>query len=476
MKHLIARHIIAVSLGLSTTLPAISSMNSKEISRPFVNVAKSGTPAVVFIEAEIGSGFNRFGYGPRRQDPYEFFNDDFFERFFGGRPEAGPQGSAPIQKAHGSGFIISEDGYVMTNYHVVKEAQNITVNLQNGKVRAYPAKFIGGDPQTDLAILKIENQSGEKFTYLEFGDSDELEVGEWVVAIGSPFRLESSVTAGIISAKGRQNLKITDLEDFIQTDAAINPGNSGGPLINLDGKVIAVNTAIASPSGGYVGIGFAIPSKIAMTISQQLMKNGKISRGFIGVSVQEIDDDLAEAFNLSNTQGALVADVMKNSPAEKAGIKQGDIITEVDGVTVRSLTSFRNEIMLKEPGQKVYLRIQRGKKSFVIPVEVANHSKFSSSPSTTKLGVTVDNISPEHISRYQLSPDDAGVVITDVDSASIAGRMGLKPGFVIIAVNHQKITNVKEFDEALKDTGQSKRVLLLVKYGDGVRFYSLKLP
>lgn len=436
----------------------------KAFSRPFIDLAKKCTPAVVFIRAEGGSD--------RGYNPNDMFNDEFFRHFFGGpRRPPGPQVS------QGSGFIISTDGHIMTNLHVVRGAKKLTVFMQDGSNRQISATYIGGDPRTDIAVIKLDDAYGNNFPYLELGDSDGLEVGEWVVAIGNPFSLEASVSAGIISAKGRQGLQITDYEDFIQTDAAINPGNSGGPLIDLDMKVIGMNTAIVSQSGGYMGIGFAIPSNILVNIKDQLVNNGVVTRGFLGVSLQPIDPDLAEAFGSDSTQGALIVDVVEGSPAEQAGLKQGDIVTKMNGYPIKNPGQLRNDVVLLPPGTKVDLTINRNGKIMNVPVilgESGANTLVSSTTASRSLGLSVDNLTNENIQQFRFSQDDKGIVVVSVEPGSPADSVGIKPGFLVMAVNHKKVTNVTEFNDALKGIKSGQRVLLLVRQGDMMKFYTLK--
>lgn len=448
---------------------------ARAFSNAFVTAAKMATPAVVFIKAEISQ---EYGYQFDNQDPNDPFGDDFFNRFFGGPPQRRNRSPQP-QVATGSGFFLSKDGYIMTNYHVVKNAKKIYITTSNGKNKELNAIIVGGDPQTDLAVLKIDDdESPEDFPYLEFGNSEDLQVGEWVIAVGNPFQLESTVTAGVISAKGRQDLQINDLEDFIQTDAAVNPGNSGGPLMDLEGKVIGVNTAIVSKSGGYMGISFAVPSDIAKNIYKQVVETGSVSRGFLGVSLQPIDKELAEAFQLKGTEGALIADVVPDSPAEKAGLKTGDIVIALNRTPIKSAAHLRNDVMLLEPGTKITLTILRDNKEKKINVTLGNikdQKAGSYSEIAEKIGFSVENITPETIKNYYLDPKEQGVIINEVKKGSMAYRAGLKPGFLIMAVNHQKIVDTTEFNEALQNTGASNRALLLVKQGDSVRFYSFKI-
>ncbi len=364
----------------------------------------------------------------------------------------------------------------MTNYHVVANAKQMSVIIDELDTE-YKATLVGGDPQTDLAIIKLENTNNKKFPALTFGDSDDVDICEFVIAIGNPFQLEASVTVGVISAKGRQNLKITELEDFIQTDAAINPGNSGGPLLDLDGKVIGINTAIVSRSGGYMGIGFAIPSNIAKTVARQLIDKGSVTRGFLGVSLQPIDKDLSEALGLDKAEGALVADIVADSPAAKAGVEQGDIILEVNDVPVKTPASIRNDVMLNEPGTVVKLKINRKGKIMIIKVTLGsfNKSNMMASENAQMLGLVVENLTAENIKNYRINPHEEGVVITEVKPGSMGAKMGLKPGYIVLSLNHKKVTNIDTFNEALASIEKGKKVLILVKYGDMARFFSIKM-
>jgi serine protease Do len=442
-----------------------------QTSKAFTAVAKKSIPAVVFIKVQSSTPDqeeNAFPYG--HQNPYDFSPDDFFNRFFGGPYRGQPQKPAP-QLSQGSGFIVSADGYVMTNAHVVKGADKITAVLNDG--REMDATVIGSDSHTDIAIVKIE---GKDFPFLKLGDSEEIDIGEWVIAIGSPFQLEASVTVGVVSAKGRQNLRITDFEDFIQTDAAINPGNSGGPLLNLTGEVVGINTAIVSRTGGYMGIGFAIPSNMAKNIMAQIIDKGTVTRGFLGVNLQPVDKDIADAFNLPKPEGALISEVFKDTPADKAGLKQGDIILEYNKIPIKSLQSFRNEISLMSPGTTLNLKINRKGQLLTIPVTLgtANDNMATGGNLNQKLGMEIDNLTADLAKQLGLSPKEEGVVITKIKPGSLAAIAGLRPGYLIQAVNHKKVTNVTEFNEALDQT-ENKRLLLLVRQGNVTRFYSIKV-
>ncbi len=444
----------------------------EQTSKAFTAVAKKAIPAVVFIKVESNpSEGEDYGYPQdQQQNPYDYFGDDFLRRFFGTPPRGRPQKQMP-QISQGSGFIVSSDGYVMTNAHVVNGADKISVILHDG--REIDASIVGTDPRTDLAVLKIE---GKDFPFLNFGNSDDMEIGEWVVAIGSPFQLEASLTVGVVSAKGRQNLRITDLEDFIQTDAAINPGNSGGPLLNLKSEVIGINTAIVSRSGGYMGIGFAIPSNMAKNVMTQIIDKGVVTRGFLGVSLQPVDKDIADAFNLEKPEGALVSEVVKDSPADKAGLKQGDIIIEYNKTPVKSLGGFRNDISLMEPGATLSLKVNRKGKILDINVVLGKAAEGQTPGTIThQIGLEVSNLTPELAKQLGYDANEQAIVVTKIKPGSPAATAGIRPGFLILAINHKKVTTVEDFNTAISEIGNKKRVLILARQGNITRFYSIKI-
>ncbi len=441
-----------------------------ELQKDFTFVAKQATPAVVSIQVKTTkkNGFSfRQGDTYEFNSPYEFFGDDFLERFFGGQQKQLNQ--KPVV-GQGSGFLISEDGYIVTNNHVVQDTSEIHVVLNDG--REFPGKVIGKDSSTDVALIKIDAKG---LPYLTLGDSSNLEVGQWVIAIGNPFGLQASLTVGVVSAKGRNNLDIARIEDFIQTDAAINQGNSGGPLIDLSGKVIGMNTAIASNSGGYMGIGFAIPSNIAKNIVDQLLATGSVSRGYLGVSLQKVDADIAHAFELSKPEGALIADIMRGSPAEKYGLKQGDIILKYNNQPVENISSFRNSIALMQPGTKLNLAILRDKKAIEMPIEVGLFRENDSVIATANnvLGLEVTNVTPEVAQNLGLQ-ETKGVVITKVDPNGAGALGGLKKGGLIISINKQPVNSIEEFNKLISTTETNRPILLLVKQNDGMRFISIK--
>lgn len=463
---LVLTFFVAIAPIMAFTKDVACSCTPQSISKVFTAVAKKATPAVVHITSEAGSDdeFENPSSSPQEDNP---FNDEFFNRFFGS-PQRRPQ---KLPTSQGSGFFVSSDGYVLTNAHVVKGASSTTVRLHDG--RELNAKLIGVDSSTDVAVLKVE---GTGFDFVELGDSETMEVGEWVVAIGSPFQLQATVTVGVISAKGRQNLRITDFEDFIQTDAAINPGNSGGPLVNLNGDVIGINTAIVSKSGGYIGIGFAIPSNMARHIMNQIINNGSVTRGYLGIALQPLDQDMADAFNLDRPEGALVAEVVKNSPADKAGILQGDIIVGYNDIPVKSIGSFRNEISMIKPGTKVTLKINRSGKLLKVSIVLGSHGDEASSTGVNKkLGMEVEPLSKDFSDKLGYSTNEEGVVITKIKPGSPAALAGIRPGFLIMAINHKKVTTIEDFHNALNET-KKNRILILAKQGSTTRFYSIKLP
>jgi serine protease Do len=472
-------HLIKHSLLTLATLLVIASdstiCHAKDaeqggLQQDFTSVAQKAIPAVVSIQVKTKSLQN----SSVKDSTGDSFNDDFFQRFFG--IPLIPQ-TPEMEMGQASGFIVAPDGYVITNSHVVKNATEIEVTL-NDK-RHLTAKVIGQDPSTDVAVLKID---ATDLPYLKLGNSDDIQIGQWAIAIGTPLGLEASLTVGVISAKGRNNLDIARIEDFIQTDAAINRGNSGGPLLNLRSEVIGMNTAIVSNNGGggYMGIGFAIPSNIIKNDFEQLKANGSVARGYIGVVLQQVDTDLAQALGLDKAEGALVADVSKDSPAEKAGIKQGDVILKYDQHSFSSIGALRNAIALMNPGSKVTLTILRkDKTSDNIIVEVGNFPQGekeapAAAPKENKLGIEIQELTPEQ-ARSLGYTDQKGVIISKVQSGSAAAWAGLKKGTLIVSINQQPVTNVDSFYKLLESSDPNKPLLLLVKQGEITRFISIRV-
>ncbi len=366
-------------------------------------------------------------------------------------------------------MIVSEDGYIVTNNHVVEKAQEIKVLLSNKK--DYRAKVVGADPKTDVAVIKIDAKG---LTALPWGDSEKLRVGEIVFAIGNPFGLNQTVTMGVISAVGRANVGIADYEDFIQTDAAINPGNSGGALLNAKGELIGINTAIVSRTGGYQGIGFAVPSSMARQVMDSLIKFKKVVRGWLGVSIQEVTTDLADEFGVKDLKGALVSSVMKNSPAEKAGIKQGDVILQYNGKVVEDTGHLRNMVSQTAIGSKMKVKALRDKKEMEFEVTIAELPKklaeagpddepAEEDEGTALAGLTVRQLTPDIARRYGIDEADGGVVVVKVEPGSRALEAGIRAGDMIIQINQKPVASLEDYKKIAAKIRKKDRALLLIR-------------
>jgi len=426
----------------------------KRTSKAFAAVAKKAIPAVVFIEVE--KTIQAQGYG-RHVDPYQFFGDDFFQRFFG----APPTPRQYRQTGQGSGFIVSRDGYILTNNHIVGDADRITVKLRDG--RTFDAKLIGTDPKSDVAVIKID---GKELPVLEVGNSSALEIGEWVIAVGSPFGLTETVTVGVVSAKGRSNIGMAEYEDFIQTDAAINPGNSGGPLLNIDGQVIGINTFIVTRSGGYMGIGFAIPIDMAWAIKEQLVEKGTVVRGYVGIVIRDVDEDLAEQFGLKEPGGILIDQVVEGSAGDKAGLKHGDIVLKLNGKPIENSGAFRNTIASNPPGTVFKLTLFREGKASTVSVETGTLGGEKvlvegADDLFDVLGMTVDELAPELAEQLGYE-EGQGVVVTQVERGGQAAARGIRPGHLITSVGQKDVSDVGEFVEAVRRTKRGGKVLLRI--------------
>jgi serine protease Do len=439
----------------------------EQISRAFTVVTKKVAPSVVYIDVEKAIPVSGSGPGIGGLPPG--FDEQQLRRFFGDQL---PQFQTPQQprraQGQGSGFIISEDGYILTNNHVVGDADRMMVTMADG--RQFAANLVGADPRSDVAVIRVE-ASG--LPSLKMGDSSRVQAGEMVLAVGSPFGLAGTVTSGIVSATGRDSMGIADYENFIQTDAAINPGNSGGPLVNLQGEVIGINTAIASRTGGYMGIGFAIPINMARAICDQLIETGSVSRGFLGVAIQDLTGDLAESFGIDRTDGVLISDVTADSPAAKAGLQSGDVIIEFNGGEVKKMASFRNLVAQTAPGSDAEIVVLRDGKAKRLQITIGTLAekavaRAKATDKVDSLGFSVQPMNEELAERLGFA-GRSGVVVSDVQSGSAAARAGLEPGMLIEQVNRSPVGSVDEFRQAI---GQDEEhpLLLRVRQGDFSRY------
>jgi serine protease Do len=430
------------------------------LANGFASVLKPALPAVVNIHT------SKIVRPKPNESP--FFNDPFFRQFFG--DQFGDMKPAPQrEQSLGSGVIITHDGTIITNNHVVEGASDIKVYLEDK--REFAAKVIGTDPQTDIAVLKI-NASG--LSTLPLGDSSRLQVGDVVLAIGEPFGLAGTATAGIVSATGRGGFGIEGYEDFIQTDAAINPGNSGGALIDLHGDLIGINTAIlAGGGGGNQGVGFAIPINMARKVVDQIVEHGKVVRGYLGVHIQDLTPELARQFGLTQGAGALIGDVQPDTPASRAGLKKGDVVTAVNGQSVSSANQLRNEISQTAPGASVTMKVWRDGRSEDFKITLGTFpeksAKFEGGESAGHAleGLHVQDLTPDIAQELQIPAGTRGVVITSVDASSPAAAAGLDRGFVILEANHKPVSNVSQYRAAIESAGNQSVLLLVMAPNSG---------
>ena len=429
----------------ATAPPPSSCLHSSEdLSRAFEHVADALQPSVVSITTANKLELS----GPRALSPFpglQLFRDP------GRMPFQAPNAQSYVQWGQGSGLIVSEDGYILTNHHVVKGADEVNVRLWDDS--SYVAEIVGADPKTDLAVLKID---GGTFTPARMGDSDRLRVGQWVAALGNPFGLSSTMTAGVVSATGRSRVGVSEYEDFIQTDAAINPGNSGGPLVNLAGEVVGINTAIFSRSGGYMGIGFSIPSNMVRLVMDSLIEDGRVDRGLLGVLIQNLDEGMARSFGYEGTDGALVSHVNAGSPAEEAGIRPGDIILEFDGVAIDDVDRLRFEVAAREPGTEVEVRFLRdGVQQTVQAVIDRLGSESEPVPgrrrSAERLGLETRRMTSDLARRLQLSDSEGGVVVSRVEPLSPASRAGIRVNDVLRSVDGEPVDDPQQLERILAD-------------------------
>jgi serine protease Do len=465
-----AFEVLRSSFFSSTPVPdvqqaaAVTPTGSSHTPSSFADLAERLKPCVVNIST------TKIIRGGKMRSPFEgnpfgryFGGDDFFERFFGDIPQRDFK-----QKSLGSGFIISHDGYIFTNNHVVEQADKILVKLSNGQ--EYDAKVIGKDAKTDLALIKIK--PADSLPVAEMGDSEKLRVGEWVMAIGNPFGLEQTVTVGIVSAKGRV-IGAGPYDNFIQTDASINPGNSGGPLFNMEGQVIGINTAIVAQGQG---IGFAIPISMAKTILPDLKSRGKVTRGWMGVSVQDITEDIARNMRLKSQQGALISDVVEGDPAEKAGLRIGDVITEINNKAVNNTHDLLLMIAGLKVGETIQVKIIREGQVKIFPILIAERTDKTEMASVGQaegaFGMSVQDITPDIAAQLGLS-QKKGVIVADVQEGSLAEEVGIQQQDIILQVNKTKVTTVTEYKSQLIKAGTKGSLLLLIKRGRTTFFVPL---
>jgi serine protease Do len=464
------RHGLLAATGETTTTPAISSDSELKSLSPttFAPVVQKVMPSVVsvFTSRKVNTD-NR---------SWELFRDDPFLRRFFGDPWSGGQTLIPRprqERSLGSGVIISPDGYIVTNDHVVDGATDIKVSLSDK--REYTARLVGTDSKTDLAVLKID-QAG--LPALPWADSSKVQIGDVVLAVGNPFGVGQAVSMGIVSATGRGGLGIEDYEDFIQTDAAINPGNSGGALVNGEGRLIGINTAIMSRSGGNQGVGFAIPINMARNITDQIIRGGKVSRAFLGVMIQPVTPDLAKIFKLSKSEGALISEVTANSPAERAGLKAGDVVTKIDDRSVPDSRALQLMIGEMSPGRNVRLTVMRdgNERQHAVslgeqPGERSETAKSGEGISADRVldGVSLDAVTPEFSRQYGIARNTKGIAVRRVAPNSAAGEAGLEPGDVIVEVNRQPVDTVDQLNRYLNE-GTADTALLLVSREGRTRY------
>ncbi|MCG3150253.1 MAG: Periplasmic serine endoprotease DegP [Verrucomicrobiae bacterium] len=479
-------HVIAMKTTLLVAVLALVTIAGNTPAAPtplqafsdsFADVAERVRPSVVTIYSEKVVKLPRF---------HPFSDGSPFQWFFEEEDSARPRRSVPRefkQTGMGSGMVLDKEGHILTNNHVVDDVDDVKVKFTDGTI--LDAEIIGTDPATDIAVLKLKGKLPADLAPAALGDSDALRVGEWVLAIGAPFGFEQTVTAGIISAKGRGQVdgRRGNYEDFLQTDAAINRGNSGGPLVNLRGEVIGINTAIISASGQSAGVGFAIPVNMAKRITRDLVKSGHVTRGFLGVIIQDITPTLAEQFKLGQTKGSIVAQVNKDTPAEKAGIQAGDVIVRFAGQPVEDTRNLRNRVAATDPGAKTDVVVLRDGKEKKLVVTLGELPDDDASPARerrgnrrsetkTDYGLTVEPLTDRQAQALGLDKE-TGVMIAEVEPGSSAAEAGLRTGDLIVEVNRQRVTNVEEFRKGLKDA--KDKALLLVKNQEASRFVVLPL-
>ncbi len=466
---------ITSSHASGSTSPAAASQavsTTQALAPGFTEVAKAVTPAVVNITTSMGDrGHEARGQRDRMRER--------MEEFFGspGGPRMPQDPPERRRGGMGSGVIVSPEGSIITNNHVIDGARELTVTLPDK--REFKGKVIGTDPKTDLALIKVE---AKDLPHVAWGDSSKLQVGEYVLAVGNPFGLNSTVTLGIVSALGRGRMGITQYEDFIQTDAAINPGNSGGALVNARGELVGINTAIFSQTGGYQGVGFAVPASMAQPVYDSLAKTGKVVRGYLGVGIQEVTQDLAKSFGLKQTQGALVSDVNEDSPAEQAGFKQGDVIIGYQGSPVEDPVAVQRIVTRTPVGTKATVKVARNGNEMDLTVTIGEQpdtvkiASFEQGSSEHPLaGVAVQELDPQIARDLGLTKKTQGVVVMDVEPDSLASQAGLTQGDVIREINKQPVNSVKDYEKIMSSLKKDQQVLLLINRRGASLFLSVKV-
>jgi len=447
------------------TVSRESSQLLGRLSDALAEVAEAARPAVVNISTTSTVTMEESPFG-------DMFNDPFFRRFFGDQFEHPGQKRKFKSSALGSGVIVSENGYILTNNHVIKGADEIKVILYDK--REFKGKVVGTDSRTDLAVIKI---NAKTLPVLKLGDSDKLKTGDIVLAIGNPFGLNQTITMGIVSAVGRSNIGLADFEDFIQTDAAINPGNSGGALVNSNAELVGINTAIFSTSGGYMGIGFSIPSNMVKTVMDSIIKHGKVIRGWMGVSIQNLTPELAKSLGISETEGALISGVEKDSPADKAGLKRGDLVVALAGKKVIDSTSLRNMVAAMAPGTKIDVKIVREGKEQTVSMTLGEYKEKKAAKkleySNVLKGITIQELTPTLRDKLNVPENLNGVVITDISSDSPSQGL-LQVNDVIEEVNRETIQSAEDYDQAVSKLGEKDTVLLLVFREGGSVYLTIK--
>jgi len=438
--------------------PADSNVEVVKMPASFADLAEQVRPAVVNISVS-GNTFTQRSFKEQPHFPHDTPFNDFFEHFFL------PPNSPKKRQALGSGFIISSDGYIVTNHHVIDDSETITATLNNGE--QHLAHLIGVDAKTDLALLKIDTK--QTLPFVRFGNAENARVGDWVVAVGNPFGLGGTFTAGIISARGR-DLENGTFSDFLQIDAPLNKGNSGGPLFNTRGEVIGINTAIFSPNGGNVGIGFAVPSNTAENIITALRENGYVERGWLGVQIQKLTPELAEGFALPETQGALVSQILPDSPAAVSDLQSGDVITQVDGQQVKDFKALSRLIAQGKAGQTIQLQVWRKGKSQSLSVTLSNYPDSqpvaSNKPAQhSRLGVQLQSLNDKKRQELGLAENTEGVLIRDVEAGSPAARQGLRSGDVILQIGQEKAQSPRQVAQVVRQADEDKLLLLIMRQG-----------